>query len=86
VHLLLSLCLDKAAKIASMGYIQVLFSFIADYVVFNNTPELLSVIGAIVVGIGITYQGYVQYHRTETPASVPPLSSRLMESDEESPR
>jgi len=61
-HVKQALSLDKAARIASMGYIQVLFGFIADYVIFQKVPEVLSVIGAFIVGIGIMYQGYAKYH------------------------
>lgn len=53
--------IEKASKASSMGYVQVILAFIADYVVFGNVPDKLALIGAACVGISVLTIGIVKW-------------------------
>ncbi|KAJ3033816.1 hypothetical protein HK097_004713 [Rhizophlyctis rosea] len=45
-----SLQLEKAGRAASVNYVQVVFAFLAEWVVWGTTPHALSVVGSLIVG------------------------------------
>ena len=55
--------IEKASKASSMGYVQVVLAFIADYAVFGHVPDTLALVGASFVGISVITIGVVKWRK-----------------------
>lgn len=44
---------ESAGRAASVNYIQVVFAMLADAIIFDNKPHILSLVGTFIVGSSI---------------------------------
>ena len=51
----------SSAKVSNFRFTQIIFSFILDFLIFKNVPDLLGAIGTIIVAGSTIFVAYKQW-------------------------